>query len=219
MARLSELDRRTVALARRLRLSRKDIAAFVKAAAMDDLQSAPWPPPGSTASAGRVGAAIAGSFRDAIREGRDLVSTLRDIALRLSDIALSAAFKPVERFPGSLFDNLFTGLIGGFSLSANGNVFDHGDIMPFASGGLVTRPTLFPMARGGLGLMGEAGPEAILPLKRDGRGRLGVIAGGGGAPVSITFNVTTPDVESFRRSGGQITAMLTRAVARGRRGL
>ena len=60
---------------------------------------------------------------------------MRDIALRLSDIALSAAFKPVERFLGSLFDNLFAGLIGGLRFSADGNVFERGDIVPFAAGG------------------------------------------------------------------------------------
>jgi hypothetical protein len=40
-------------------------------------------------------------------------------------------------------------------------------------GGIVSRPTLFPFARG-IGLMGEAGPEAILPLRRGRGGRLGV---------------------------------------------
>jgi hypothetical protein len=167
-----------------------------------------------------VGSAIAGSFKDAIREGKDLVGTLKDIGLKLSDIALNAAFKPVEKFLGSVFDNMFSGFMGGLLKSADGNVFAQGDVVPFASGGLVTRPTFFPMARGGVGLMGEAGPEAIMPLKRDGQGRLGVVSGGGNtAPVSITFNVTTPDAGSFTRSEGQITAMLNRAVARGRRGL
>jgi phage-related minor tail protein len=167
-----------------------------------------------------VGSAIAGSFKDAIREGKDLVGTLKDIGLKLSDIALNAAFKPVEKFLGSVFDNMFSGFMGGLLKSADGNVFTQGDVVPFASGGLVTRPTFFPMARGGVGLMGEAGPEAIMPLKRDRQGRLGVVSGGGNtAPVSITFNVTTPDAGSFTRSEGQITAMLNRAVARGRRGL
>jgi lambda family phage tail tape measure protein len=78
-------------------------------------------------------------------------------------------------------------------------------------------PTLFPMARG-IGLAGEAGPEAILPLQRGADGRLGVAGGGGGSMV-VHVNVSTPDADSFRRSEAQVTAMLARAVGRGRRGL
>jgi len=64
--------------------------------------------------------------------------------------------------------------------------------------------------------MGEAGPEAILPLSRGPDGRLGVAAarGGGGAPV-VNVTITTPDVEGFRRSRGQVAAELARAVRRG----
>jgi lambda family phage tail tape measure protein len=72
---------------------------------------------------------------------------------------------------------LFPGL--GLSASANGNVFAQNGIQKFAYGGVVTRPTIFPFANG-TGLMGEAGPEAIMPLKRDASGRLGVIASNGG---------------------------------------
>ena len=54
-------------------------------------------------------------------------------------------------------------------------------------GGIVYRPTLFPMANG-MGLMGEAGPEGVLPLKRGRDGKLGVIANGGGVG-NIVVNV------------------------------
>lgn len=64
-------------------------------------------------------------------------------------------------------------------LFANGGAFA-GGVQMFANGGaftnsVVSRPTLFPFANG-TGLMGEAGPEAIMPLRRDGSGRLGVSA-------------------------------------------
>jgi len=70
-------------------------------------------------------------------------------------------------------------------LYADGGVFAHGTVIPFAQGGVVDRPTLFPMAHG-MGLMGEAGPEAVLPLKRLASGRLGVEAAGG---PQVTVNV------------------------------
>ena len=104
--------------------------------------------------------------------------------------------------------------MGGLLANATGNAFSQGRVMPFAKGGVVAQATTFPM-RGGTGLMGEAGPEAIMPLARGADGRLGVRAGGGSAPVTI--NITTPDVEGFRRSQSQIAAEMARLMGRGAR--
>jgi tape measure domain-containing protein len=63
--------------------------------------------------------------------------------------------------------------------AANGAAFAKNGIQPFAMGGIVTKPTFFKYAKGGEmqnGLMGEAGPEAIMPLKRGADGKLGVAA-------------------------------------------
>jgi tape measure domain-containing protein len=60
--------------------------------------------------------------------------------------------------------------------NAEGNAFNHGRLIPMASGGIVTAPTLFPMAGGNTGMMGEAGPEAVMPLARLSSGKLGVSA-------------------------------------------
>jgi phage-related minor tail protein len=89
-------------------------------------------------------------------------------------------------------------------------------VTPFAAGGVVAAPTFFPMGRN-VGLMGEAGAEAILPLARGADGRLGVASAQGGAPVNVVFNVTTPDAASFRKSEAQVTGMIARAARRGAR--
>jgi phage-related minor tail protein len=90
--------------------------------------------------------------------------------------------------------------------------------VPFAQGGIIASPITFPLAGNRVGIAGERGPEAILPLARGPDGRLGVRAGGGG-DMHITFNVTTPDADSFRRSETQVAALLARAVALGQRNL
>lgn len=86
----------------------------------------------------------------------------------------------------------------------------------FANGGVVTSPTLFNH-RGGKGLMGEAGPEAIMPLRRDSQGRLGVSVAGGStlnyAP-SFNINMTTgqTDVETSQRNTNRMTKELDNKV-------
>jgi phage-related minor tail protein len=69
------------------------------------------------------------------------------------------------------------------------------------------------------GLMGERGAEAILPLSRGPNGQLGIMAQNSQAPVAVTINISATDMDSFRKSEGQITSALARAVARGQRGL
>ncbi len=65
--------------------------------------------------------------------------------------------------------------------------------------------------------MGEAGPEAIMPLARGTDGKLGVRAGGGGRPVNVVMNISTPDVQGFRRSQSQIAAQMGRVLGSGQR--
>lgn len=95
--------------------------------------------------------------------------------------------------------------------SASGNVFD-GGLKAFASGGVVSSPTFFKFASGGgfrNGLMGEAGPEAIMPLKRDSSGKLGVVASGGGSNVVVNVHNNASgaqaNVQQSRDGGGNIT--------------
>jgi phage-related minor tail protein len=134
---------------------------------------------------------------------------LKSLYLRLSDIALKMAFKPLETALAAGFSGLMS---GGASMAAA-----RGAVKPFASGGIIGTPTYFPL-RSGVGLAGEAGPEAIMPLARGPDGRLGVAAAGGGG-ARITVNIATPDADSFRRSELYVTGQIARAVARGQRGM
>jgi TP901 family phage tail tape measure protein len=94
---------------------------------------------------------------------------------------------------------------GGVGVARQGAVMSGGEMQNFATGGVVHRPTMFPMANGGVGLMGEAGAEAIMPLTRLPSGDLGVKAeGGGGKNVIVNMNITTQDADSFRKSKKQI---------------
>lgn len=131
------------------------------------------------------GASLWGAFGDAA------VSALDSIATRVLDMAA---------------DNIFNMLFSSFGSIAGGAAIPSGGFIPgitgpklFASGGVfadgiggysnqvVNSPTVFAFAKGA-GLMGEAGPEAIMPLKRGPDGRLGVESGASRVP-NITFNV------------------------------
>ena len=156
--------------------------------------------------------AITSAFKDAVIGGKGFEDVLKSLALRLAGIALDKALQRLSNALGGLLGGLFNGL--GF---AKGGVLADGRVRPFAQGGVVAAPTYFPM-QGGLGLMGEVGAEAVLPLARGSDGKLG-IRSAATAPLTVTFNVSSPDADSFRKSEAQVTAMLARAVGRGRRGL
>lgn len=155
---------------------------------------------------------ITRAFKSAVAGGKSFESVLASLALRLAGMAFDRAFAPLSGLIGRGIDSLFSA----FGL-AKGGVVANGRITEFARGGIVGAPTLFPLARG-MGLMGERGAEAILPLRRGTDGALGV-ASAAGAPLVVNFNVTATDAESFAKSEAQVTAMLARAVMRGRRGM
>jgi len=158
------------------------------------------------------------AIRGAVVEGDSLAQSLDKMASTMINTAFNAAVKPVTDHVGGLLAEGMSGLFSGLMPFAKGGSFAQGRVQPFASGGIVSGPVAFPM-RGGTGLMGEAGPEAIMPLARGPDGKLGVQARGGGAgrAVHVVMNISTPDAEGFRRSQGQIAAELGRVIGRGGR--
>lgn len=163
-------------------------------------------------SADKVSKTLTGAFASAITSGKSLDQTLQGLVLSLSKMALKASLQPLQQGLTQLLQQAAGSLTGGFGGGGAA-------VTPFADGGVVSRPTLFG-ASGGIGLMGERGAEAILPLARGPDGKLGVAASGGGErSTQVTINITTPDIDGFRRSQVQISGALARAVAHGQRGL
>lgn len=130
-------------------------------------------------------------------------------------------FSPITDFATGFLKSLRPGAAG-----AKGMAIGSGRVIPYASGGIVDRPTTFPM-RGGTGLVGEGSkPEGILPLMRQANGDLGVQATGvGGGAVSIVINNNTGEAvdvrDQFNGRGGrdiEITfgEMMGRAIRGGR---
>jgi hypothetical protein len=105
-------------------------------------------------------------------------SVLKDLSNIFIKFALFQALKAIV--PGGSAFGKFLGFADGAAFAQNG-------IQPFARGGIVNSPTVFPFAKG-IGLMGEAGPEGILPLRRGRDGNLGVISSGGGT-TNVVVNV------------------------------
>lgn len=163
------------------------------------------------------GTQVADSVKGAFKGLEDqLVSFVTTGKLNFADLANSiiqdfariaiqqAIIAPLVKGVGSLFGIPF----------ANGGVFAQNGIQKFARGGIVDKPTLFPFANG-TGLMGEAGPEAILPLRRGRDGRLGVDAGGGGGGgINVTVNVDATGTKAQGDDGraGQFARAISEAV-------
>jgi phage-related minor tail protein len=168
-----------------------------------------------TASASGFARAMTTAFSASVTGGKQFDDVLKSLALRISDLALRLAFKPLEKSLASGIESLLSGLTG-IGGAAKKTEAASGAIKPFATGGVIGMPTYFPLVGGGVGLAGEAGPEAIMPLRRGPDGRLGV-AGSGGNTINV--QIATPDLDNFRRSESYITGQIARAVARGQRSL
>jgi phage-related minor tail protein len=164
---------------------------------------------------GGISGGLRKAFDGLVFDGMKLNDALKSVAKTIADTVYSIAMRPVTGALGGLIANgLGSAMVAGLPF-ATGGAFSQGRVRPFAKGGVVAGPTTFPM-RGGQGLMGEAGPEAIMPLARGPDGRLGVQSAGA-RPVTVVMNIATPDVQGFQRSQVQFAAQVSRALARGQR--
>lgn len=163
-----------------------------------------------------IGSGLRRAFDGLVFDGMRLSDALKGLANSIVNTVYNVAMRPVQNALGGFLANGINALTSGLMPFAAGGAFTQGRVLPFATGGVVSEATAFPM-RGGTGLMGEAGPEAILPLARGADGRLGVQNSGGARAITVVMNISTPDVDGFRRSQSQIAAQATRALARGQR--
>lgn len=160
------------------------------------------------------------SFASIVNGTAKAKDALGGLAKQVIGMAANKAFT-------SLFEHIFgsfswfggggsrTTPTGDGSLYAKGGVFSGGNVVPFARGGVVNSATAFPMRGGGTGLMGEAGPEAIMPLSRGRDGKLGVKAGGGGAVnVNVTISNYAPNTQVTETRGpdGRIDIKITESM-------
>lgn len=161
---------------------------------------------------------------------RDILVAVIEQLLRMSEVQnlLIGGVGGAGGGLGSIFSSVLgaIGIGGGGVTTAANNPFQGaasslfastGSVaLPFAKGGIVRRPTVFPMANG-VGLMGEAGAEAILPLARGSDGRLGVKSQGRSVSFGqVTFNINAPDEATGRKAAGSVRRKLAEMTGEGR---
>ena len=149
---------------------------------------------------------IAGSMGDAFMSIVDGTKSVKDAFRDMARYIIGRLYEilvveqMVQSISGAIRGAMIGPVQGPMLPSANGNVFSNGSVVPDANGGIVGSPVYFPMAGGRTGLMGEAGPEAIMPLKRGKNGKLGVQAEGGGeVTIHQNFNFSANGDESVKK--------------------
>ena len=161
---------------------------------------------------------LADSFVDLMVTGKASFGELaRSILIDLQKMILKAIlfqtiFSPFKKALGLSEGGVVEG--GEVVKSGKGNVFAQNKIVPYRYGGVVNRPSVFPLARGGVGLMAEAGsPEAIMPLKRGKGGKLGVeSSGGGGNVVNVSVNASGTSAQGNTMKANQLGKMIGTAI-------
>lgn len=169
------------------------------------------------AVAAGIGDAFTQAFDDAILSAKSFGDVIKSL---MQDIERAVIHNLVTQPAGQGISSFFAHMLGLSGSPAGEFGPGGGGSLPggtpdnitgeFASGGVVNSPTFFPMGNG-MGVAGEAGPEAIMPLARDSSGKMGVRGGG-----SIYINLYAQDYNSFRQSKGQLANDLLHIVSRRR---
>ena len=153
-----------------------------------------------------------------ILQAKSWGDALDQVAISMARMLANAAFGQGPL--GGVFNQILGNAAGGSGIidalfNAKGNAFTSSGVTAFAKGGVVSSPSAFSYGRGQLGIMGEAGPEAIVPLRRGSGGELGV----GASPVSVTvINNSKAEVgvsETTSGSGREIQIAIEETVAAG----
>lgn len=160
----------------------------------------------STISSGIVSALRSGGSAFDVFSGL-ATTALQKILDKLLEISIITPI--INSLTGGFGGGFFKGLFSLFGFK-DGAAFQNGKVLPFAKGGIVNKPTLFPMANGGTGLMGEAGAEAVMPLKRMSNGKLGVQADNKGGQVVNIYNYSNSQVETRKRDDNTMDVFIRR---------
>jgi lambda family phage tail tape measure protein len=176
--------------------------------------------------AGNLGSSFASAFEGMADQLTEFVTTgkanfrdfaasvLRDISRMIIRYAIFNAVKGIMNIfnPAQALGSPAANLAQYAPLNAKGNVYAQNGIQAFARGGIVNGPTLFPFAKG-IGLMGEAGPEAIMPLRRGRDGNLGVMSSGGGTTnVVVNVDASGSSVEGDQQQAKALGNAISAAV-------
>lgn len=158
----------------------------------------------------QVGDAIGQAFESAIIKGESLNKVMQSLLNSIIQImAKQMIFNPLSSLFSAGLGSLFGGGGGGDGglWSAKGNVIANAPALSAYSNSFVSKPTVFPFAKGGIGVMGEAGTEAIFPVIRTKSGNLGVRAvndnSGGGGSGNVEVNVYAPPGSEVRQEQRQ----------------
>ena len=163
------------------------------------------------------------AFADLVVDGKAsfaelTVAILKDIQKMIIKALFFRAIMGVKNFLGFGDGGVVGNDVQGFGgqqvmAAAKGQVLAQNKIVPYAYGGIVSRPTLFPMANGA-GLMGEAGPEAIMPLRRNKRGKLGVETSGATSNnvVNVSVDASGTSAQGNTMKANQLGKMIGTAI-------
>lgn len=169
-------------------------------------------------------------FRDVIAGAKSAQEVFSNFLNSIAETLIQSAQKMIAQFISIGIARMFAFGSSGFNLGGNfggfgadpssalgglgfadGGVFAKNNVVPFAKGGIVNKPTVFPFANG-IGLMGEAGPEAIMPLRRGANGRLGVESNGGMGSVVVNVDASGTSVQGDDQQAGQLGRVIGAAV-------